>query len=220
MWRETWDVETNHDLCYARSKDGGKTWERSTGEKYNLPITTVNAEYAWKIPQNRSLINQTAITTDKQGNPYIATYWSENNMPQYQIVYQNNGNWKKINTGFRKTSFFLGGGGTKRIPISRPDILINDTKKRTIIYLLFRDEERGNRISLASSNILKNRTWEIIDLTNYSVGQWEPNYDILSWKNKNRLHIFTQNVIQIDGEGLAKSPSTMISVLEINTLAK
>ena len=47
VWRETPDVATNHDLCYACSHDGGVTWEKSTGEKYRLPITVRNAEYVW-----------------------------------------------------------------------------------------------------------------------------------------------------------------------------
>lgn len=38
VWRETWLVETNHDLCYARSRDNGATWEKSTDEKYNLSL--------------------------------------------------------------------------------------------------------------------------------------------------------------------------------------
>ena len=32
VWRETWMVETNHDLCYARSSDNGVTWQKSNGE--------------------------------------------------------------------------------------------------------------------------------------------------------------------------------------------
>ena len=75
VWRETWLVETNHDLCYARSRDNGVTWERSDGTPYQLPITQDNAEYAWRIPQNSELINQTSMSTDAAGNPYIATYW-------------------------------------------------------------------------------------------------------------------------------------------------
>ena len=51
VWRETPDVATNHDLCYARSADGGRTWEKSTGEIYTLPITIANAEVACQIPQ-------------------------------------------------------------------------------------------------------------------------------------------------------------------------
>ncbi|MBQ1222301.1 MAG: BNR repeat-containing protein, partial [Alistipes sp.] len=51
VWRETWKVETNHELCYARSMDGGKTWYKTTGEEYTLPIRLDNAEYACRIPQ-------------------------------------------------------------------------------------------------------------------------------------------------------------------------
>ena len=32
VWRETPDVATNHDLGYAKSTDGGLTWQTSTGE--------------------------------------------------------------------------------------------------------------------------------------------------------------------------------------------
>ena len=49
VWRETPDVATNHDLCYAKSDDGGKTWRKSSGEKYRLPITAGTAEYAFGI---------------------------------------------------------------------------------------------------------------------------------------------------------------------------
>ena len=50
VWRESTDVASNHDLAYAKSDDGGKTWQKSTGELYNLPITAANAEYAAQIP--------------------------------------------------------------------------------------------------------------------------------------------------------------------------
>lgn len=220
VWRESWDVSTNHDLCYARSKDGGLSWEKSTGEKYTLPITASTAEYAWMIPQKSSLINQTAMAADKKGNPYMVTYWSENEIPQYQIVYLDKGNWKKINTGFRKTAFYLGGGGTKQIPISRPDLLIDDTGNNSLLYVLFRDEERGNKISLAYGDMTGKDKWKTVDLTDETVGQWEPNYDVSLWKKKNKLHIFSQNVTQIDGEGLAKTAPTMIRVLEVNSLPK
>ena len=71
VWRESPDVASNHDLCYARSKDGGVTWENSRGKKYQLPINATTAEYAWHIPQNSELINQTSMSADKSGNPII-----------------------------------------------------------------------------------------------------------------------------------------------------
>ena len=67
VWRETWLVETNHDLCYARSDDGGKTWTRSDGTPYTLPVTMADAETARHIPQGSELINQTSMTADSAG---------------------------------------------------------------------------------------------------------------------------------------------------------
>jgi len=218
VWRESWDVATNHDIAYARSKDDGLTWEKSTGEKYLLPITAETAEYSWKVPEKSSLINQTSMTADDEGNPYIASYWNEKGTTQFQIVYLQNGEWKKENTAFRKSSFNLGGGGTKSIPISRPEILVSSGKNSIVAYLLFRDEERGNKISLAYKNLLEATTWKIMDLTENSVGQWEPNYDKELFKQNNQLHIFVQKVTQIDGEGVAEKTSTPVKILELNKL--
>lgn len=215
VWRESWDVSTNHDLCYAFSPDGGKTWEKSTGEKYTLPITKLTAEHAWEIPQNSSLINQTAMTVDDQGNPYIATYWDNNGIPQYKVVYLSHGKWNLINTNFRVNPFSLGGGGTKRIPISRPEILVD----KSMLYLLFRDEERENKITLGATN-LKSKEWKLQDLSQFTVGQWEPNFDKKLWEQKKQLHIFSQNVSQADGEGLAKVAPQMVQVLEVEKLPK
>ena len=217
VWRETWDVSTNHDLCYALSKDGGYTWERSTGEKYTLPISIKSAEYAWKIPRKSSLINQTSMTTDKDNNPIIASYWNEGGSTQYQIVFIENDQWKKINTGFRKSGFELGGGGTKKIPISRPEILSSPKNGKTL-HLLFRDGERGNKISLAHCTYPYNSPWKVEDITSFSVGEWEPNYDLELFSKEGKLHIFTQNVTQKDGEGLANIKPTPIKIIEIKKL--
>lgn len=213
VWRESWDVSTNHDLCYAFSADGGKTWQKSTGEKYTLPITKETAEHAWNVPQNSSLINQTAMTVDEKGNPYITTYWDNTGIPQCKVVYLSDGKWNLINTDFHNKPFSLGGGGTKRIPISRPEILVD----KSMLYLLFRDEERDNKITLAYAD-LGNKKWQLTDLSRFTVGQWEPNLDKELWKEKKQLHIFSQNVSQADGEGLVKVNPEPVQVLEVKKL--
>jgi len=103
VWRETSAVETNHDLCYACSKDGGITWQKSTGERYHLPINVRNAEYAFKIPQKSELINQTSMATDKEGNPFIAAYWKEpgDACPQYRLVFIGKENWQMVKVADR-----------------------------------------------------------------------------------------------------------------------
>lgn len=216
VWRETPDVATNHDLYYAKSSDGGRTWHRSSGEKYDLPITAQSAEYVWRIPQNSELINQTSMTADSLGNPYIATYWrpAGTTTPQYQLVYFDGKNWKHSQISQRRTPFTLSGLGTKRIPISRPQIVVDSSRNKTKVIVIFRDTERGNRVTAAICNDLDGDVWNLKDLTQTDVGLWEPTFDINLWNQKKELHLFVQRVGQGDGEGLENSPPQMISILE------
>jgi hypothetical protein len=216
VWRETPDVATNHDLCYACSRDGGLTWQKSSGEKYQLPITASTAEYAVRIPQKSELINQTSMFADADGHPYIATYWREHNstVPQYHLVYNIGGTWQQQNMSFRKTAFTLSGGGTKRIPISRPQVIAWQNGKSLAAALIFRDEERGSKVSAAMNSNLGTDHWNVIDLSSTSVGLWEPTYDTELWKEKHLLHLFLQNVEQLDAEGKANMPPQMVKVLE------
>lgn len=219
VWRETPDVASNHDLCYARSKDGGRSWERSDGQLYQLPINASTAEYICRIPQKSELINQTSMSADNAGNPIIASYWKEANdtVPQYHIVYNLEGQWKMANTGFRSTAFTLSGTGTKRIPVSRPQVISWQKKGRTMVAVIFRDEERHNNVSVAMNRSLTTGApWEVFDLLQNDTGAWEPSYDSELWKQKQQINLFIQRVAQADAEGIAPLPPQMISVLEWN----
>ncbi len=219
VWRETPDVASNHDLCYARSKDGGQTWERSDDQLYQLPINASTAEYICRIPQKSELINQTSMSASNAGNPIIASYWKEANdtVPQYHIVYNLGGQWKVASTGFRSTAFTLSGTGTKRIPVSRPQVISWQKKGRTIVAVIFRDEERHNNVSVAMNRSLTTgASWEVFDLLHNDTGAWEPSYDSELWKQKQQINLFVQRVAQADAEGIAPLPPQMISVLEWN----
>ncbi|RYZ15624.1 MAG: neuraminidase, partial [Sphingobacteriales bacterium] len=93
VWRESPDVASNHDLCYAVSPDGGLTWKNSMGKSYALPINAATAEYICRIPQGSELINQTSMYANDEGTPFIASYWkdAQDTVPQYHIVYRDNG---------------------------------------------------------------------------------------------------------------------------------
>lgn len=217
VWRETADVGTNHDMCYAKSRDGGCTWETSKGTRYQLPINATTSEYIQKIPQNSELINQTSMTTDAKGNPYIATYWRKQNsdVPQYHIIHHDGTKWADLNLNFRTTPFTLQGGGTKSIPISRPQVLAESNKKKTKLMFLFRDAERGSKVSMAICNDIKKNDWIIKDLTNFSVGAWEPSFDTELWRNKGILNVFIQKAEQIDGEGKADVRPEKVQILDV-----
>nr|WP_294900083.1 BNR repeat-containing protein [uncultured Pedobacter sp.] len=216
VWRESPDVASNHDMAYACSKDGGLTWENSKGVKYQLPITASTAEYALKIPQNHELINQTSMASDENGNPFIATYWrdSDTAIPQYHLIYHIGNEWKTRSLDFRKTSFSLSGGGTKQIPISRPQILVKGKGNNASILLIFRDEERGNKVSALSLKKITDAKWTVSDLNDEDVGSWEPTYDTELWKKAFKLNLFVQRTMQKDGEGLTRTPPQQVNVLE------
>lgn len=218
VWREEWLVETNHDLCYAKSEDGGQTWTQSDGRKYTLPINAENAEYACRIPQNSELINQTSMTADALGNPYIATYWRdrEDDTPQYRLVWHDGKEWRRQTVSQRETPFSLSGGGTKMIPIARPRLVIAQRDGAISGYYLFRDEERGSKASLAYADDITSGKWEYTDLTTFSVNAWEPSLDTELWKKEEKLHLFVQSTFQGDGEKTVEAEPQTVYVLEVS----
>lgn len=216
VWRSSPDVASNHSMNYACSRDGGLSWQKSTGQPYTLPIREAEAETALDIPQHSDLINQTSMTTDDEGNPFIASYWraADSPVPQYRIIYLLDGKWQTSNLNLRHTDFSLSGVGTKSIPVSRPQILVSGKGSKARVSLVFRDRERGSRVSIATCTNLRTNHWTTTDLTGFSVGDWEPTYDTEYWKQKHRLQLFVQNVQQVDGEGLSDAQPAMIYILQ------
>ncbi len=212
VWRETWLVETNHDLCYAKSTDGGKTWMKSDGKKYKLPITASNCEYACRIPQNSELINQTSMTADSRSLPYIVSYWrSENSdVPQYRLVWHDGKEWKERAISERISPFSLSGGGTKMIPISRPRVVADGNH----IGVVYRDLERDGVVTLASTKEGAEGNWTTTDLTTFGVEAWEPSLDTNHWRDNKKLHLFVQKTYQGDGEVALEKAPTSVYVLE------
>jgi BNR repeat-containing family member len=215
VWRESADVASNHDMCYAKSIDGGVTWVNSKNEKYTLPVTASTAEYVCRIPQQSELINQTSMYATDEGSPFIASYWKEkgDSIPQYHIIYKINNQWQVQNLGFRKTPFSLSGMGTKRIPISRPQIVCWRKDGKDAVAVIFRDEELGGKAIIAIANNVADNTWQLKELTRFSLGSWEPTHDTELWKKKQQLNLFVQFTEQKDGEGKAAIQPQQVQVL-------
>ncbi|QDA58744.1 BNR repeat-containing protein [Hymenobacter jejuensis] len=216
VWREAPDVASNHDMAYARSRDGGKTWQKSTGEQYQIPITEKTAEYACRIPQRSELINQTSMAADEQGNPYIATYWrpAGTAVPQYQLVYNVDNQWHTMQVSQRTTPFSLSGAGTKKIPISRPQVVVEKKQGKTAVSVVYRDVERQDRVAVAQCDDLSQNKWSVTDLTTESVGNWEPSYDTERWKQAGVLDLFVQRTGQGDGEQLEQLAPQPVYILQ------
>ena len=216
VWRESPNVATNHDICYARSDDGGHTWMKSDGTPYSLPITAETAEIASPIPQKHDLINQTSMCTDTDGHPIIATYFRPDGGKtiQYFIVRFDGKKWQTIQVSDRQTDFSLSGAGSKAIPFSRPQVIARNAGGKTSVWVLFRDTERGSRVSISACDDLLKPKWTTTDLTDFSVRYWEPSYDHIRWQRDGVLDLYVQMAGQGDGETLENIAPQPAHVLE------
>jgi len=201
-WRDSPDVSSNHDLCYARSSDGGVTWTRSDGSVLKLPITETSAEYAARIPTGSNLMNPPSVVTDKAGNPFIISYWSATTgtPPQFRIIHKEDKVWQTIEGPHRAESFSLAGSGTKRPPISRAALFIEQRSQFYGLHLIYRDDTRGGRITKATLADLTKGEWDETELTMSSLGAWEPAYDPELWERLAQVHLLVEKVEQRDGE--------------------
>jgi rhamnogalacturonyl hydrolase YesR len=199
-WRETPDVASNHDLLYARSDDGGKTWQRSDGGDYQLPITQASAEVAAAIPQNHNLMNPPAVGANRQGQPVIASYWSPETdaRPRFNLVHRDEHGWHTIPGPEAGRDFSLQGHGTKHPPISRAALLV-ETGWGKGAHLIYRDDSRENRVLAASVDDLQKPEWHFRYLTEKSVGAWEPSIDPAQWQRMKQAQLLLQPATQLDG---------------------
>lgn len=203
-WRDRPNAETNHDLCYAMSKDGGKTWLRSDGKAQAIPVTRGNAEVVDPIPQNSNLINQCSAAIDSAGHPHLTHYHNDAaGVPQYFHVWHDGTAWHRNQVSHRTQKFSLGGAGSLAIPISRPEIAIS---KSGGVYVITRDAEIGGGIRLYRAAGAPYDQWEPIDLTREDQGNWEPAYDIPRLQTAGVLSLFVLPVRQGNHERTTDFP--------------
>ena len=195
VWRETPDVSTNYNISYMVSTDSsGTEFTNSKGEIINLPVIEDTAEVICEIPPNSSLINQTSMTVDTNDMPYIVSYWRVNGVVQYNVIRFTGEQWIIYNTDIRNTDFVLSGTATQKLPCARPQILVKGAGEDASIFLLFRDDERNSYASVAklSLNGTEIVTEKMIDISNSSLGEWEPNYDVNLWNQKGEIVLLVQ----------------------------
>lgn len=136
-WRETPDVVTNFNVCYAKSADRGITWTTWSGKPLPLPMRPDTAETVDWIPQKSGLINGGSLVVDRQGIPYIGyTKFDENGCNQMYIATPENDAWRIIQATDWTARFWFEGGGTipEYPPIPR---LSFDREGRVVIRYAF-----------------------------------------------------------------------------------
>jgi hypothetical protein len=113
VWRDTPDCATNHDLCYARSKDLVH-WERAGGEPLSLPITLETAEVVDPVPPGGGIINgNTRVGFDSERRPVIAYHkFDESGKTQIYNARFENGQWVIYQTSAWDYRWEFSGGGS------------------------------------------------------------------------------------------------------------
>ncbi|MEK7952099.1 BNR-4 repeat-containing protein [Luteolibacter soli] len=226
--------QTNNMMCFGRSTDAGKTWQRFDGTPYSLPISrdaesgveATRAETIVNIPEGSSLINQASTCLDRSGNPVTATWWapltaSGNFRRQYMVVFRHdNGTWQtrtvsnRTNdpTGTRYSETFVR-------DLGRP-VVVNDDQDRIIVA--YRDDSGDNGItivhSLPKAEDPDRQVWIEFDLTHENLGNFEPIIDNELWDRERQLHFLYQ---ASEGEGYTPPANTAdrMSVLEWDAAA-
>lgn len=205
VWRiqgfESLQRVNNVNICYALSMDNGVTWKSSKNQTYQLPITPVNAEVICPIPSGSNLMNQCGSALDMKLRPHIVFYANdEMGVPQYQHVWFDGYNWHKQSISQRKTRFDLIGKGTLRLPMSRPEILVDFDNHVYVIYRADFSSDQLHVLKLSSPFYHFDPT-QIQVLVPENLGYYEPIIDRQRWCLENVLTLYLQKAQQPDQEG-------------------
>lgn len=211
-WRDTPNAETNHDICYVRSRDGGRTWENSAGKVLATPITPGADVVVEKIPPGQNLINTCALATDAQGRPHISYYRNDaNGVPQFYHLWFDGRMWSAQQVSRRTQAFSLGGSGTLEIPISRPEIAVS---RSGTVYLITRDREFGGGVRLYAA-APPYTDWTALGVVAGPLGDWEPEYDLQRWRRDGVLDLFVLTSSQGNHERVSGAGPQTARVVEI-----
>ncbi|WP_234734061.1 BNR repeat-containing protein [Tellurirhabdus bombi] len=142
VWRDTPDASTNHDLCYARSKDL-LHWEKSDGSPLRLPIKLASAEIVDPVPAKGGIINgNTVLGFDAQKRPVITyhKYDQQGNIQIYNARREASG-WKIKQATDWTHRWEFGGGGTIEFEVGVHPVQVGKSGDLTMAY---RSKGAGN----------------------------------------------------------------------------
>ncbi|MHB8902002.1 MAG: BNR repeat-containing protein [Thermoguttaceae bacterium] len=144
VWRDTGDCATNHDLCYARSRDLVH-WEKSDGSPLTLPITLGSAEVVDPVPAGGGIINgNTRIGFDASGR-VILSYHKHDAAGKTQVynARRDEAGWKIVQATDWDYRWDFQGGGTIVFEIHVGAVSATDDGK--LIQSVSHARRRGGR---------------------------------------------------------------------------
>ena len=95
-WRGVGGPEMNDDVGYARSADGGRTWQTSAGTSLPKPITHPSSELVIDtIPAGSGLLNSGGLAVDRAGRPHGIVTFARGGDESFQHVWLDDGAWQR-----------------------------------------------------------------------------------------------------------------------------
>lgn len=194
------ELVRNDGIYLAYSKDSMKTWETYGKDSVETTIIPNNDKKLIKIGQEENLINQestyvtnngwvffTRLTDDKNGIPqlYLSGY-KEGSEPVSYLLTDNT------------VDFQLLGVGTLTLPVSRGQVIASDK----YLHVIFRQDDE---LVIASTEYDESGIKEPFDklkMTDFELGDWEPNFDTELWKGERKLALYVQNAEQGESDQL------------------
>jgi len=135
VWRDTPDCATNHDLCYARSRDLVH-WETSAGTPLPLPITLGTAEIVDPVPAGGGMINgNTKIGFDTDDR--IILSYHKNDADGHTQIYnarREADGWKIVQASQWDYTWHFEGGGSINFEIGVSNVAVDDAGRLVQSY--------------------------------------------------------------------------------------
>lgn len=205
-WRASPDASSNHNILYAQSKDNGKTWLKSNGNKYNLPINKDNAEVVDNISQNSGLHNHGWSSFDKKTHEPYVVYTKNDNEDNTQIILTHlnkNRKWEIEQVTNRNSNANIAGGTPIDYDLARPGVVVGENGKT---HILVRDR-RNSSFPWLIERKNKDSKWQT------SIVNFEP-------LNYSGIHIDQHNWIKNDILSFISMSNTVGNVAGLKNVSK
>ncbi len=161
VWRSAREPNSNSDISYARSPDGGRTWERSDGAVLDQPITHASSEVIVDTAAYGSgLLNGGGLEVTRSGSPHGAFVFRKGDGWQVSHVWLDRDGWHNEAIGP-----FASDG-------TRPAVL---TRGEEVFFLATRPS--GRRVNVALLKVIGGSVESRFVLMKIDVPGWEPTYD-------------------------------------------
>ena len=215
-WRNNdLDVEgiANSKLSYARSPDGGETWERSDGTEYTLPITKDAAEPIDPVSAGHNLINQGWTAFDpRTDEPHVA-YVREGDSGSAQLyhAFMDDGTWRRERVTDRDAP--LQSADSFGHSLARPGIVVD---RDGTVHMVTRDTEHGGwPLHLER----RDGEWRASVLYRRNLTYAEIHIDPERWRDDRVLSVVEQaqsTLTQDPGRGPEWAPRSEIAVTDVH----